>query len=141
MKDANPAGIAKGPGMVLQPEEGESYWQPVWANGYSTVTDDQLVRTGCGPACDSVSGNGLPLVSGRKGAATMPRIKNRPTIVAAGPYPPRLTISVPAISGPMHEIQRGALKQKATAVPRIRVGKSSGSQTGAQAQIPPVKKR
>src|SRR6202022_4330290 len=37
MKEANPTGTAKGPGMVLQPEEGESYWQPVWANGYSTV--------------------------------------------------------------------------------------------------------
>jgi len=28
---------ASGPGMVLQPDEGESYWQPVWANGYSTI--------------------------------------------------------------------------------------------------------
>src|SRR3984893_54597 len=37
MKEANPTGTAKGPGMVLQPEEGEAYWQPVWANGYSTV--------------------------------------------------------------------------------------------------------
>jgi len=44
--------------------------------------------------------------------------------------PPRLTIKVPAISGPTQEIQRGALKQKATAVPRIRVGNSSGSQIG-----------
>ena len=26
-----------GPGIVLQPEEGESYWQPRWANGYSIV--------------------------------------------------------------------------------------------------------
>jgi quercetin dioxygenase-like cupin family protein len=26
-----------GPGIVLQPDEGESYWQPVWANGYSTI--------------------------------------------------------------------------------------------------------
>src|SRR6266446_2226339 len=37
MTEANAAGTAKGPGIVLQPEEGESYWQPVWANGYSTV--------------------------------------------------------------------------------------------------------
>jgi hypothetical protein len=22
---------------VLQPEEGQSYWQPIWANGYSIV--------------------------------------------------------------------------------------------------------
>src|SRR6516225_9070188 len=44
--------------------------------------------------------------------------------------PPRLTIKVPAISGPTQEIERGALKQKATAVPRIRVGNSSGSQIG-----------
>lgn len=36
MTEANAAGTAKGPGIVLQPEEGESYWQPVWANGYST---------------------------------------------------------------------------------------------------------
>ena len=28
---------AKGPGVVLQPEEGQSYWQPIWANGYSIV--------------------------------------------------------------------------------------------------------
>ena len=27
----------KGPGIVLQPEEGQSYWQPIWANGYSIV--------------------------------------------------------------------------------------------------------
>src|ERR1700746_2353830 len=27
----------KGPGIVLQPEEGKSYWQPIWANGYSIV--------------------------------------------------------------------------------------------------------
>jgi len=48
---------------------------------------------------------------------------------------------VSAISGPTQEIQRGALKQKATAVPRIRVGNSSGSQIGAQAQIPPGRSR
>ena len=24
-------------GIVLQPEEGQSYWQPIWANGYSIV--------------------------------------------------------------------------------------------------------
>jgi quercetin dioxygenase-like cupin family protein len=28
---------ATGPGIVMQPDEGESFWQPVWANGYSTV--------------------------------------------------------------------------------------------------------
>jgi quercetin dioxygenase-like cupin family protein len=28
---------ATGPGIVLQPEEGASYWQPRWANGYSIV--------------------------------------------------------------------------------------------------------
>jgi hypothetical protein len=67
-------------------------------------------------------------------------MKNKPTIVAAGPKPPRATLSISAISGPMQEIQRGALKQKATAVPRIRVGNNSGSQIGAQAHIPPVKK-
>src|ERR1700746_1505122 len=27
----------QGPGIVLQPEEGQSYWQPRWANGYSIV--------------------------------------------------------------------------------------------------------
>ena len=27
----------KGPGIVLQPEEGQSYWQPIWANGYSII--------------------------------------------------------------------------------------------------------
>ena len=54
-------------------------------------------------------------------------------IVAAGPKPPRLTIRVPAISGPIQEIKRGPLKQNAIAVPRIRVGNSSGSQIGAQA--------
>ena len=37
-------------------------------------------------------------------------------------------------------MKRGALKLNATAVARIRVGKSSGNQIGAQAQIPPVKK-
>src|SRR5215469_15518886 len=37
-------------------------------------------------------------------------------------------------------MNRGALKQNATAVPRIRVGNSSGSHTGAQAQMPSVKK-
>jgi quercetin dioxygenase-like cupin family protein len=30
-------GASAGPGIVLQPDEGESYWQPVWANGYSTI--------------------------------------------------------------------------------------------------------
>lgn len=28
---------ANTPGIVLQPEEGQSYWQPIWANGYSIV--------------------------------------------------------------------------------------------------------
>src|ERR1700745_2744358 len=33
-----PAGEeTRGPGIVLQPEEGQSYWQPIWANGYSIV--------------------------------------------------------------------------------------------------------
>ena len=27
----------KSPGIVLQPEEGQSYWQPIWANDYSIV--------------------------------------------------------------------------------------------------------
>src|SRR3984893_10180485 len=27
----------RGPGLLLQPEEGQSYWQPIWANGYSIV--------------------------------------------------------------------------------------------------------
>jgi quercetin dioxygenase-like cupin family protein len=26
-----------GPGIVLQPEDGQAYWQPRWANGYSIV--------------------------------------------------------------------------------------------------------
>src|SRR5262249_28961326 len=85
-------------------------------------------------------GSGLPFVSGRNGAAPTPRMKHSPTIVAALPKPPSVTISVPAISGPAQEIHRGALKQKATAVPRTRVGKSSGSQIGAHDQIPVVKK-
>ena len=36
-------------------------------------------------AGDTVSGSGLPLVSGRNGATTTPRMKNKPTSVAAGP--------------------------------------------------------
>jgi quercetin dioxygenase-like cupin family protein len=28
---------ANAEGIVLQPEEGRSYWQPIWANGYSIV--------------------------------------------------------------------------------------------------------
>jgi quercetin dioxygenase-like cupin family protein len=28
---------ADAPGIVLQPEEGQSYWQPIWANGYSII--------------------------------------------------------------------------------------------------------
>lgn len=27
----------KGPAIVVQPEEGPSYWQPVWANGWAEV--------------------------------------------------------------------------------------------------------
>jgi len=27
----------RGSGIVLQPEEGQSYWQPIWANGYSII--------------------------------------------------------------------------------------------------------
>ena len=34
---AEAAEETKGPGIVLQPEEGQSYWQPIWANGYSIV--------------------------------------------------------------------------------------------------------
>jgi len=34
---AEAAKETKGPGIVLQPEEGQSYWQPIWANGYSIV--------------------------------------------------------------------------------------------------------
>ena len=29
----------KGDALVLQPDEGESYWQPKPANGYSTVKE------------------------------------------------------------------------------------------------------
>ena len=67
-------------------------------------------------------------------------MKSDPMIVAAGPKPPRPTISVPAISGPMQAMRRGALNIKAMAVPRILVGNNSGSQTGAHAQMPRVKK-
>ena len=28
---------SEGTGIVLQPEEGQAYWQPIWANGYSIV--------------------------------------------------------------------------------------------------------
>jgi hypothetical protein len=34
---AEAAEETKGPGIVLQPEEGQSYWQSIWANGYSIV--------------------------------------------------------------------------------------------------------
>ena len=34
---AEAAEETKGPGIVLQPGEGQSYWQPIWANGYSIV--------------------------------------------------------------------------------------------------------
>jgi quercetin dioxygenase-like cupin family protein len=37
----------QGPGIVLQPEEGQSYWQPRWANGYSIV---KLSPKQAGPA-------------------------------------------------------------------------------------------
>jgi hypothetical protein len=50
------------------------------------LTGDQW--EGLAPAAkagDTVSGSGLPLVSGRNGATTTPRMKNRPTSVAAGP--------------------------------------------------------
>lgn len=43
-------------------------------------------RSAKAAAADSVSGSGFPLVSGRNGAATTPRMKNEPTIVAAGEY-------------------------------------------------------
>jgi quercetin dioxygenase-like cupin family protein len=29
--------VPEGTGIVMQPEEGQSYWQPIWANGYSIV--------------------------------------------------------------------------------------------------------
>ena len=29
--------VPEGTGIVLQPEEGQSHWQPIWANGYSIV--------------------------------------------------------------------------------------------------------
>ena len=29
--------VIEGTGIVLQPEEGQAYWQPIWANGYSIV--------------------------------------------------------------------------------------------------------
>jgi len=29
--------VPEGTGIVLQPEEGQAYWQPIWANGYSIV--------------------------------------------------------------------------------------------------------
>jgi quercetin dioxygenase-like cupin family protein len=29
--------VPGGTGIVMQPEEGQSYWQPIWANGYSIV--------------------------------------------------------------------------------------------------------
>ena len=34
---AEAAGETKGPGIVLQPEEGQSYWQPIWANALGHV--------------------------------------------------------------------------------------------------------
>jgi quercetin dioxygenase-like cupin family protein len=37
---------ASRPGIVLQPEEGQSYWQPIWANGYSII---KLSPTHAGP--------------------------------------------------------------------------------------------
>src|SRR6516225_2384308 len=95
------------------------------------------LEDGVGVSSHSACGSGLPFVSGRNGAAITPTIKNRPTIVAALPKPPSATIRGPAIRGPAQEIHRGALKQNATAVPRTRVGNSSGSHTGAQAQMPP----
>jgi quercetin dioxygenase-like cupin family protein len=35
-EDVN-AAKTKSTGIVLQPEEGHGYWQPIWANGYSIV--------------------------------------------------------------------------------------------------------
>jgi quercetin dioxygenase-like cupin family protein len=37
MSAAVAADKTRGSGIVLQPEEGQSYWQPIWANGYSIV--------------------------------------------------------------------------------------------------------
>src|SRR2546430_15507273 len=48
-------------------------------------------------------------------------------------------MSVPATSGPRKAINRGALKQKLTAVARIRVGYTSGSQVGHHVYCPSEK--
>ena len=50
---------------------------------------DAAPADGVRASCQSACGSGLPLVSGRNGAATTPRMKNSPTIVAAGPKPPK----------------------------------------------------
>ena len=49
---------------------------------------DAASADGVRASCQSACGSGLPLVSGRNGAAITPRMKNSPTIVAAGPKPP-----------------------------------------------------
>jgi len=52
---AEAAEKTKGPGIVLQPEEGQSYWQPIWANGYSIV---KLSPKHAGP--DNLTSTRLP---------------------------------------------------------------------------------
>jgi quercetin dioxygenase-like cupin family protein len=37
MSEAANCEKTKGTGIVLQPTEGQGYWQPIWANGYSIV--------------------------------------------------------------------------------------------------------
>src|SRR5919201_6561663 len=48
-------------------------------------------------------------------------------------------MSVPVTSGPMKAMKRGALKQKLTAVARMRVGNASGSHTGHHVYWPSEK--
>jgi peptide/nickel transport system permease protein len=50
--------------------------------------------------------------------------------------PPKLAISQPEMSGPVHAISRGVLNTKAVAVARTRVGNSSGSQHAIQVYWP-----
>src|SRR5215510_10672778 len=48
-------------------------------------------------------------------------------------------MSVPATSGPTKAMKRGALKQKLTAVARMRVGNASGNHTGHHVYWPSEK--
>jgi hypothetical protein len=50
-----------------------------------------------------------------------------------------LAISQPEISGPVHEISRGALNTNAVAVARTRVGNNSGSHADIQVNWPDTK--